>query len=589
MARSIRIGGAAGFWGESASATAQLLGDPDLDVLIYDYLSEITLSIMARARAKDANAGWAGDFVTAAMAPNLAQIARRGVKVIANAGGMNPAACAKALRAEAARQNIPLRIAVVTGDDLSPRAADFAGAPEMFSGAPFPPLDRIASINAYLGAFPIAAALSAGAQVVITGRCVDSALALGACIHAHGWGAQDLDALAGGSLAGHLIECGPQATGGNFTRWRLVGDPDAIGYPIAEIDADGAFAIGVAPGAGGGGIVAAAAEQMLYEIGDPQAYALPDVICDFSDVRMALDGAPDGAGVRVTGARGRAPSGRLKVCATWADGFRGGQLLGFNGLEAREKAHAFAAAARRRAEAAAGSFAEWSEEITGGAPPGAPDGYEEITLKLAVRHDAPKGVGAFVREVTGLALATPPGLSIFTAGGRPKPSPVVRLFSFLADAAAVPARVTLDGAAIAYADPPRPAPTPPPACPPRPAAPGTATAHAPLAALACARSGDKGDAANIGVIADDPAALPWIRAALTPHMLRAVFPEALGAIRIYDLPGVHAINIVLEDALGGGGIASLRMDAQAKSWAQRLLAHPIPIPANLIPAHGGPS
>lgn len=581
MARSIRIGGAAGFWGESASATAQLLGDPGLDVLIYDYLAEITLSIMARARAKDPSAGWATDFVTAAMAPNLAEIARRGVKVIANAGGMNPTACAEALRAEAARQSIPLKVAVVTGDDLSPRAAAFAGTREMFSGVDFPPLDRVASINAYLGAFPIAAALSAGADIVITGRCVDSALALGACIHAHGWGAGDLDALAGGSLAGHLIECGPQATGGNFTRWREAGAPDAIGYPIAEVDADGGFSLGVAPGAGGGGIVAAAAEQMLYEIGDPQAYALPDVICDFSDVRIAKDGAR----VRVTGATGRAPSGALKVCATWMDGFRGGQLLGFNGVDARDKALAFAAAARRRSDAAAGDFAEWSVEIAGGAPHGAPAGYEELTLKLAVRHASPKGVAAFIRELTGLALATPPGLSMFTAAGRPKPSPVVRLFSFLADAGAVPAQVTLDGAAVPYADPARPAPAPPPAAPEPPVANGVADAAAPLHALACARSGDKGDAANIGVIADDPAALPWIRAALTPDMLRAAFPEVTGAIRIYDLPGIHALNIVLEDALGGGGIASLRMDAQAKSWAQRLLAHPIPIPADLI---GGP-
>jgi hypothetical protein len=382
-----------------------------------------------------------------------------------------------------------------------------------------------------------------------------------------------------------LIECGPQATGGNFTRWREAGAPDAIGYPIAEIDADGSFAIGVAPGAGGGGMVAAAAEQMLYEIGDPQAYALPDVICDFSAVQLT----PDGARVRVIGAKGCAPSGRLKVCATWADGFRGGQLLGFNGLGARAKADAFAAAARRRAEAAiGGAFAEWSVEITGGAPPGAPDGYEELTLKLAVRHPAPKGVAAFVREVTGLALATPPGLSMFTAAGRPKPSPVIRLFSFLADAGAVAARVTLDGAEAAYQDPARPAPTPAPARPPIPMPIGAPEGAAALATLACARSGDKGDAANIGVIADDPAALPWIRAALTPAMLRAVFPEAAGEIRIYDLPGAHAINIVLEDALGGGGIASLRMDAQAKSWAQRLLAHPIPVPASLIPATGGP-
>ncbi|MEL6794908.1 MAG: acyclic terpene utilization AtuA family protein, partial [Pseudomonadota bacterium] len=231
------IGGASGYWGEAPHATAQLLAHPGLNVLVYDYLAEITMSLLARARSKDPAMGYAPDFVSAAMAPNLETIAGQGVKVVSNAGGLNPATCADALRAEIAKQGLSLKVGVVTGDDLSPRAKDFANAEEMFSGEAFPTGKLVASVNAYLGAFPVAAALDAGADIVVTGRIVDSAATLGACIHHFGWGAGDLDRLAGGSLAGHILECGPQATGGNFTDWEEAGDIADIGYPIAEVGA----------------------------------------------------------------------------------------------------------------------------------------------------------------------------------------------------------------------------------------------------------------------------------------------------------------------------------------------------------------
>ncbi|HAU03160.1 MAG TPA: terpene utilization protein AtuA, partial [Porticoccaceae bacterium] len=205
--------------------------------IVYDYLAEITMSIMARARAKSPDAGYALDFVTAAMKPNLREIARQGVKIVSNAGGVNPQACANALREVIANLGLDLNVACVLGDDLFDQRDALAaqGYREMFSDDAFPATEKIASVNAYLGAFPVAAALTAGADIVVTGRCVDSAVTLGACIHAFGWGRDDLDCLAMGSLAGHILECGPQATGGNFTDWTLVNNLESIGYPIAEI------------------------------------------------------------------------------------------------------------------------------------------------------------------------------------------------------------------------------------------------------------------------------------------------------------------------------------------------------------------
>ena len=292
--RTIRIGGASGFWGESSLATGQLLGEGALDYLVYDYLAEITMSIMARARAADPALGYAVDFVTAALRPNLAEIERQGVKVISNAGGVNPGACAAAVRQLIEAAGLDLRVAVVSGDDLLPQAAQLASAhpAEMFSGAPFPPIDRLASINAYLGAFPIAEALDAGADIVITGRVVDSAVTLGACIHAFGWG------------GGRSRPAGRRQPGGTHPGVRTAGHRrqfHRLGVGCRELcrhrlpDRRGsrkmAPSICTKP-TGTGGLVTpnTVGEQMLYEIGDPQAYVLPDVVCDFSRCQAGTAG-----------------------------------------------------------------------------------------------------------------------------------------------------------------------------------------------------------------------------------------------------------------------------------------------------------
>jgi len=594
MARDIvRIGGAVGFWGETSMATPQLLG-AGVDYLVYDYLAEITMSIMARARTADPERGYATDFVTAVVRPNLEEIARRRVKLISNAGGVNPDACARAIRTLVHEAGLDLTVAVVRGDDLTDRIADLAdaGVREMFSAVPLPPAERIASVNAYLGALPIAAALDAGADIVVTGRVVDSAVTLAACLHEFGWSSDEYDAMAGASLAGHILECSTQATGGNFTDWeRVAGGIADIGYPVAELSPDGSFVVTKPDGTGGLVSTGTVAEQMLYEIGDPQAYVLPDVVCDFAAVQLEQIG-PDR--VRVSGARGAPPTDSYKVSATYADGFRGGQLLFFYGFDADRKARAYADAALIRARTrlkrqGLGDFTEALVEVFGDeshyGTARRSTGAREVTLKIAAKHPDQRGIAVLLQETIGAALSAPPGLTLFSGGGRPKPSPVVRLFSFLWPKADVPVTVDTEGGTV----PVMPLPGTPfdaaaIARPEPPEDPDRAgdIVEVPLVQLAWGRSGDKGDKANIGIIARRPEYLPWIWAALTEEAVAARFAHFLaGPVERFLLPGSNAVNFLLHDVLGGGGVASLRNDPQGKGYAQVLLDHPIPVPAAL--------
>nr|WP_233343131.1 acyclic terpene utilization AtuA family protein [Hyphomonas sp. Mor2] len=588
--KTIRIGGASGFWGESDMALPQFLAAGNLDYIVFDYLAEITLSIMARARASDPERGYATDFVTAALKPNLAEIARQKVKIISNAGGMNPTACAAAIEALIAEAGLDLKVAVVTGDDLVSRATEFAGESyaDMFSAEPFPAADKVASINAYLGAAPVAEALRRGADIIVTGRGVDSAVTLGACLHAFDWSLDDWDKLATGSLAGHIIECGPQATGGNFTDWHTVADTlDTVGYPIAEISADGACTITKPDDTGGTVTPATVGEQMLYEIGDPQAYILPDVVCDFSEVTLEQAG-PDR--VAIKGTKGRPAPDTLKVSVTYADGWRAGSTFFFIGRDAVNKANTFAELTLRRCRKKlqrmnAPDFTETLIETVGD---GSAFGEEarnphamDVTLKLAVKHDDPRGAGLVLKEAVGLALATPPGLTMF-AGNRAKPSPVVRLFSFLLPRTEVAPVVHVGGKEIHVTmDAGTPVETPLRPTPPAPSE--EATRSVPLYRLAYARSGDKGNKANIGLLPRDASYAPWIWAALTEPEIESRFSHFLeGRVDRFYLPGTGAMNILMHKVLGGGGMASLRNDPQGKAYGQILLETPIPVPAKLV-------
>lgn len=594
--QTVKIGGASGFWGESMMATPQLLQAGGLDYIVYDYLAEITMSIMARARSKNPEAGYATDFVNGALKPNLKDIAAQGVKILSNAGGVNPQACGEAVRALIKDAGLNLKVAVVLGDDLLESAKALAESDyrEMFSDEAFPDPAVLASINAYLGAFPVAKALAAGADIVITGRSVDSAVTLGACIHAFGWQSDEWDKLAGGSLAGHIIECGPQATGGNFTDWHLIAPRlDEIGYPVVEVQPDGSFVCTKPDDTGGLVSVGTVSEQMLYEIGDPQAYFLPDVVCDFSQVLVEEQGDNR---VAVSGAMGYPASDTYKVCATYADGFRGGHSMSFVGFDADRKAEAFADALFKRSRKVLRAsnlpdFTETSVEVIGAdSQYGAARKIQtprEVALKFAAKHSDSRGIGVLLKEATGLALATPPGLSGF-AGSRPKPSPLVRLFSFLLPKPQIAVHIDMEGEQI-NCEVPAGQVFEPHALK-RPHWPETADAsepleEVPLVKLAWGRSGDKGNSANIGIIARDASYVSHIAAALSEDAVAEYFAHFLeGEVKRFYLPGSHAINFVLHSALGGGGIASLRNDSQGKAYAQLLLDYAIPIPRSMAEA-----
>ncbi len=586
MKAVVRIGCGAGFWGDSAAGPAQLVAGGALDYLVMDYLAEITMSILARMKSSDAQAGYATDFVAAVMKPLLAAIVAQGIKVVTNAGGVNPLACKAALEQLAAEAGLPLRVAAVIGDDLLPKAdlLRAAGVTEIDSGAPLPV--RLASVNAYLGAAPIARALAAGADVVITGRCVDSALVLGPLMHEFGWASDDYERLAAGSLAGHIIECGTQCTGGLFTDWEAVPGWDDMGFPIAECAPDGSFVISKPAGTGGLISRASVSEQIVYEIGDPAHYMLPDVCCDFSAVTVTEVGAER---VAVSGARGHAPSGSYKVSATYPDGYRATATMMIGGLEARRKGERVAQAILTRtrrlfAEAGLLDYREVSVEILGAESTYGPHARtrdtREVVVKIGVAHPDKRALEIFAREIFPAATAMAQGLTGF-AGGRPTVQPVIRLYSCLMPKNHATVEVLLGGERYAVA-----APTGVAACPRPGSVEITATrplpdgSSVPLRTLAHARSGDKGDSANIGVLARSAESLPLLRAQLNSEVVAAWFAHLVsGPVTRYPWPGLDGFNFVMERALGGGGVASLRHDPQGKAYAQMLLDLPIVVPA----------
>ncbi len=583
----VRIGGASGFWGDSALGAPQLVNSGQIDYLVFDYLAETTMAIMAAARIKKPEMGYATDFVDVAMKAVLPEVMKRGIKVVANAGGIHPAGCAAALRALAESLGLNPRIAVVEGDDVSALmpALREGGATDMFSGEALPA--RVLSANAYLGALPVAQALAEGADIVITGRGVDSAVTLGPLIHEFGWTPEQHDALAGGSLAGHIIECGCQATGGLHTDWEAVPDWPNIGYPIIDCRADGSFEVRKAAGTGGAILRAAVAEQMLYEIGDPGAYLLPDVSCDFREVRIEQ---LDAERVRVSGARGRAPSGQYKVSATAMDGYRSAGGMVIVGIAAARKAQRTGEAILARCrqmlqQQGLGDFTQAEVALLGAetlyGPHSRAQAAREVMVRVTVNHPNKQALAIFAREIAPAGTSWSPG----TTGpglARPSASPHIKPLAFLLDKARVPVQVRLGERQWKVEIPTGGAVSPAPALPDPAPWHDEDTPHieVPLIRLAWARSGDKGNLSNIGVIARRPEWLPLLWARLTPEAVKAWFAHLVhGRVERFHLPGIHAMNFVMHDALDGGGPASTRMDPLGKGMGQILLDMPVRVPA----------
>ncbi|WSL65989.1 DUF1446 domain-containing protein [Kitasatospora herbaricolor] len=542
-----------------------MLTDGPLDVLTGDYLAELTMLILARDRAKDPASGYARTFLRQ-MEKCLALALDRGVGIVVNAGGLSPARLAAALRELAADQGLTVRVGHVEGDDLLPRAAEL--------GLP----GGLLAANAYLGAFGIADCLRAGAEVVVTGRVTDAALVAGPAAARFGWGPGDLDALAGAVVAGHVLECGAQATGGNYAFF-LEHDLRRPGFPIAELDADGGSVITKHPGTGGAVTIGTVTAQLLYET-DGARYAGPDVTARLDTVRLTGDG-PDR--VRISGVRGEAPPPALKAGLNRLGGWRNEVVFVLTGLDIEAKA----ALAREQLEQELGEDrpAELRWTLARTDRPDAPDEEEaSALLRLVVRDRDRDKVGRRVGSAAvGLALASYPGFHLTAPPGPGAPYGVFEA-AYVDPAAVEHTAVLPDGTRVAVPPAPATRVLEPLAVPPLPPPPGPGpTRRAPLGRVAGARSGDKGGDANLGVWARDEDGWRWLAHTLTVRRLRELLPEIdeLPVTR-HLLPNLWAVNFTVRGLLGEGVAAQVRFDPQAKALGEWLRSRHLDIPEALL-------
>jgi hypothetical protein len=449
----IRIASGQGFWGDQLDAPRQQIENGPIDFLMLDYLAEVTMSIMQKQRSRDPSLGYARDFVPL-MAETLPTILERGVRVVANAGGVNPRGCADAVleAAREARLAGRARVGIVTGDDILERLDDLlergVELRNMETGEPLSTvLPRVQSANAYIGARPIAEALAGGADVVITGRSTDTALTYAPMIHAFGWRWDDLDRIASGIVAGHINECGAQASGGNcLIDWRSIPDLGSVGYPIIEADPDGSFVVTKHGGTGGRITTATIKEQLLYEMGDPRSYITPDGVADFTTIRLEEAGENR---VRVSGVRGGPPPEMLKVSIAYAAGYKAVGTLVYVWPDAVEKARAADRILRERVDRLGLVFDEFLTEYVGwnaahGPLAGEPDpGLPEVTVRWGVRSSNAAAVDRFTKEIAPLVLAGPPSVTGF-AGGRPRVQEIVAYWPALIPRAEIEQRLKVE-------------------------------------------------------------------------------------------------------------------------------------------------
>ncbi|MFP6599518.1 MAG: acyclic terpene utilization AtuA family protein [Deltaproteobacteria bacterium] len=586
MSDPIRIANCSGFFGDRLSAAREMVEGGPIDVLTGDWLAELTMLILARIRAKHPGGGYARTFLKQ-MDQVMGACLDRGIKVVSNAGGLDPEGCATALAELASNLGLSPKIAYVRGDDLMPKIAELAGDGRLCGfedGQPLPDASSVITANAYLGCWGIVEALTQGADIVITGRVTDAAVVCGPAAWHHGWKRDDWDQLAGAVVAGHVIECGTQATGGNYSFFTEVPGMERVGFPWAEVAADGSSIIGKHDGTGGEVSLGTVTSQLLYEIGGPE-YLGPDVTARFDTIRLA-DAAPDR--VQMYDIKGQPPPSTLKVCLNRAGGFRNDMNVCLTGMDIEAKAALV-------------------EEAFWAACPFSPSDFEQVTTRLvrndktdpetneqavaiwriSVKDPDEQKVGrAFSNAVTELALATIPGF--FGIGGGPSAG---RPFGVYEPAAVpsdeVPQEVLLLGGSPAVVSSviPEAQVSVTPAAGPETALPAGALRAAPFGSLFGARSGDKGGNANLGVFARTDEAWAWLDRHLTEERLRELLPE-LAPLEIdrHRLPAIRSLNFLVHGLLEEGVAASTRQDPQAKSLGEWLRARIVELPGTLLDA-----
>jgi hypothetical protein len=585
VARPIRIANCSGFYGDRHSAAVEMVEGGPIDVLTGDWLAELTMLILARTQLKRPGGGYARTFVTQ-MEQVLGTCLDRGIRVVSNAGGLDPAGCAEAVQEMAMRLGLAPTIAYVSGDNLLARLPELLDAgvdlAHLETGEPVGDVSRFITANAYLGCWGIVEALNLGADVVITGRVTDAAVVCGPAAWHHGWARDDWDALAGAVVAGHIIECGAQATGGNYSFFTEVPGMARVGFPWAEVAEDGSCVIGKHDGTGGEVSVGTVTSQLLYEIASP-TYLGPDVSARFDTVALRQIGADR---VSVSGTRGEPPPRTLKVAMNEVGGFRNDLTVALTGLDIEEKARVVEEAFWTASPYERDEFESVTTRLVRTDKADPPTNEEAVALwRVSVKDPDERKVGrAFSNAAIEIALATVPGF--FGIGGAMRGGSPYGVFRpAVVPADLVPQHVVVlggertvidsvapEGAVAIEVDTP---PAPPPA-------PGP-TVAAPLGRVAGARSGDKGGNANLGVFARSDEGWRWLDSYLSTERLRVLLPET-AALRIdrFALPNIRSLNFVLHNLLDEGVAASTRQDAQAKGLGEWLRSRVVEVPVALL-------
>lgn len=583
--RPVRIANCSGFYGDRASALREMIDGGDIDFVTGDYLAEVTMLVLAKNRLKDPQGGHAALFLKQ-IGPCLQDIADKGIRVVVNAGGLNPAGMAAAIRELCRAAGVSLSIAHVEGDDIVARLPELRAAGHALrnldTGEPLASWGREPlTANAYLGSWGIVAALEAGADIVICPRVTDASVVVGAAAWWHAWQPGDWDRLAGGVVAGHVIECGTQATGGNFSGFQSIDDLARPGFPLAIIESDGSSTITKHAGTGGAVSIGTVTAQLLYEVQGLE-YLNPDVTTRLDSIALAQTG-PDH--VRISGVRGGPPSPETKVAVTALGGFQNAATFVLTGLDIDAKAALVERTIRQRLDG--GGISEITFRRIGAIADDPTDQLAATNLLQVTVRGEERDVGRrFFDTIVGLALANYPGLYTLKGDSRSAKSYGVYWPALIAQSALDHRAVLADGSQIPVA-------LPPAFAPPSVTASDTSadaedwgpTVSVPLGTICHARSGDKGGNANVGLWTEDSESARWLAGLLSTERFKELIPEARDlTVERYELPNINAVNFVVKGLLGGGATETLRLDSQAKGFSEYVRAKRVGVPARFLPA-----